>query len=301
MSGDPSAPRFGRAALLGWTNVGKSTLLNRLVGAKLAAVSEAPQTTRSRILGVRSVEGRGQVAFVDTPGLHEPRFAMNRAMVEAARRVLHEVDLIVLVVDAARGLGEGDGKAAAAARRAGGARLAALNKVDRVTPKSRLLPMMRTVVEDWGFSEAVPVSALTGEGCDLLLDRILALLPEGSPQFPEDYLTDQPERSLAGEWIREKLLQHTRQEIPHATAVIVDRWEERPDGIVAIDATIVVDRESQKAIVIGREGALLKRIGTEARADIERLLDARVYLRLWVRARPRWRDDDRALRELGLL
>jgi GTP-binding protein Era len=287
-------------ALAGWTNVGKSTLLNRLVGEKLAAVSPVSQTTRHRILGVLHLEGRGQVVFADTPGLHEPRHRMNRAMVEIARQSLRDVDLVVLVVDASLGPGRGDERAAAQLRRLPVARMAVLNKIDLVPHKEKLLPMMKVVVEEWGLDEAVPVSALTGEGCDLLVETILSRLPEGPPLYPADVLTDQPERLLAAEWIREKILLRTRQEIPHVTAVLVDRWKTREDGLVEIEATILVERESQKGIVIGKHGALLKAIGTEARADIEKLLNARVYLGLHVRARPDWRDDERTLHDLGL-
>ncbi len=297
---DGRATRAGFVAIVGWTNVGKSTLLNRLVGTKLAAVADAPQTTRNRIVGVRTVAGRGQAVFIDTPGFHEPRHKMNRAMVEVARRSLEGVDLCLLVLDAALGLGPGDRTIAERLAPLGERRLAVLNKVDLVSPKSRLLPMLETVVNGWGFPEAIPVSALDGEGCDILLQRTLDLLPEGAPMFPDDYLTDQPERHLVAEWIREKLLRHTREEIPHAAAVKIETWTEREDGLVSIEATILVERDSQKAIVIGKGGALLKRIGTEAREEIERLLDTRVFLRLWVTTQPGWRDDDRILRDLGL-
>jgi GTPase len=292
--------RSGFVTLAGWTNVGKSTLLNRLVGEKLAAVSAVAQTTRRRVTGALQLPGRGQVVFVDTPGFHAPKHRMNRAMVETARRALLEVDLVLLVVDASLGPGAGDARAAAIVRAAGTRALGVLNKIDLVAPKSRLLPMMRTIVDVWGLAEAVPVSAQTGEGCEILVDRAVSLLPEAEPMFPEDYLTGELERDLAAEWIREKVLRHTRQEIPHATAVVVDRWLTRADGLVEIEATILVERESQKAIVIGRGGALLKTIGTEARHDIETLLGSRVYLGLHVRAREDWREDARTLGELGI-
>lgn len=298
MSSSPS--RAGFAALVGWTNVGKSTLLNRIVGEKVAAVAEVPQTTRNRIQGVRNVPGRGQVIFVDSPGLHRPRHRMNRNMVRLAVDSLRAVDLSLLVVDAARGLGDGDEQAAEVVKRAGKPALAVLNKIDLVRSKSRLLPMLETLVGKWGMSEAIPISALTGNGCDELLDRVVAHLPEAEPLFPEETYTDQPERALAAEWVREKLLQKTRQEVPHAVAVEVERWLDREDGVIEIDATILVERESQKAIVIGRGGGLLKQVGVEARADLERLLGTRVFLTLWVKVRPGWRDDERILRQLGL-
>jgi len=285
---------------MGWTNVGKSTLLNRIVGEKVAAVAEVPQTTRNRIQGVRNVPGRGQVIFVDSPGLHRPRHRMNRNMVRLAVESLRSVDLALLVVDAARGLGDGDEQAAEVVKRAGKPALAVLNKIDLVRSKSRLLPMLETLVGKWGMSEAIPVSALTGNGCDELLDRVVAHLPEAEPLFPEETYTDQPERALAAEWVREKLLHKTRQEVPHSVAVEIDRWLDREDGVIEIDATILVERDSQKAIVIGRGGGLLKQVGIEARADLERLLGTRVFLTLWVKVRPGWRDDERILRELGL-
>ncbi|HVQ35717.1 MAG TPA: GTPase Era [Candidatus Bathyarchaeia archaeon] len=292
--------RSGHVAIAGWTNVGKSSLLNRLVGEKIAAVAEVAQTTRHRITGVLTLKERGQIVFVDTPGFHHPRERMNRAMVNAAREALTSVDLALLVIDAARGEGRGDGEAAARVREAGVAALAVLNKIDRVTPKARLLPLMTTAVERWGFLEAIPVSATTGEGCDVLIDRILAHLPESEPLFPEDFLTDQPERLLAAEWVREKILHHTREEIPHATAVRVTRWNERADGLVEIEATILVERDSQKGIVIGRGGSVLKAVGTEARADIEALLERKVFLSLRVEVREGWRNDPGAIEEFGI-
>jgi GTP-binding protein Era len=287
-------------ALVGWTNVGKSTLLNRLVGDRIAAVGDVAQTTRNRITGVLHCGGRGQIAFVDTPGLHRPRHAMNRAMVELATGAIRGADLTLLMTDAARGLGDGDRHVATLLDRAGVERLLVLNKIDRVRPKSRLLPLMRIAVEDWGFAEALPVSARTGEGCDVLVDRLLGRLPDGPLPYPADYLTDQSERSLAAECIREKLLGLTRQELPHATAVLTEGWLEREDGLLEIQATILVDRESQKQIVIGRGGQLLKQVGSEARVELERFLGRRLFLSLWVKVREDWRDDDRTLRQLGL-
>jgi GTP-binding protein Era len=287
-------------ALVGWTNVGKSTLLNRLVGDKIAAVADVAQTTRWSIRGVLHVGGKGQIVFVDTPGLHRPRYAMNRAMVALARRAIHGVDLAVLMTDASRGFGEGDRQAAELLERSGTERVLVLNKIDRVRPKTRLLPLMQTAIETWGFAEALPVSALTGEGCDALVERLLARLPAGAPLFPDDYLTDQTERSIAAERIREKLLGLITEELPHATAVLTDHWHERPDGLVEIHATILVDRESQKQIVIGKGGQVLKRAGSEARRELEEFLGRRVFLRLWVKVREDWRNDQRTLRELGL-
>ena len=303
MSGeDPGAVelRCGFVALVGWTNVGKSTLLNRLVGVKLAAVADVAQTTRRRIQGARTIPGRGQIVFVDTPGLHRPQHGMNRAMVETIRRTLAEVDAAVLVLDATHALGPGDRSAAELVCAACPRRLAALNKIDLLRDKAALLPRIAELAADYRFDDIVPLSALDGNGCERLTERILEALPVGPPLFEEDYLTDQPERVLAAEWIREKLLQETRQELPHATAVLVERWHEREDGLLEIEATILVEREGQKRIVIGREGQLLKRIGTAARLELEQRLGCRVFLSLWVRVREGWRDDEHVLRQLGL-
>lgn len=291
--------KAGFVAICGWTNVGKSTLLNRLVGEKLAAVADAAQTTRHRITGVLHGE-RGQIVFVDTPGFHHPRERMNRAMVDAARETLTSVDLAFLLVDAARGQGAGDAEAASWVRQAKTPAIVVLNKIDAVVPRTALLPMIATVASDWGIQEIVPVSARTGEGCDRLLEVAYAMLPEAEPPFPDDVLTTEPARSLAAERVREKLLRFLRQELPHATAVLVGRWATRADGLVEIEARILVERDSQKGIVIGKGGENLKRVGTEARAEIESLLDAKVFLELRVEVRPDWRNDPRTLRELGI-
>ena len=225
---------------------------------------------------------------------------MNRAMVQTTGRALSEVDLAALVVDAARGFGPGDQQAAERVNKSCKRRLVVLNKIDLVRPKSRLLPLMESLAEPWGFETIVPVSAKSGEGCDRLLDIIFEALPPGPPLFPEDYLTDQPERVLAAEWIREKLMASTRQELPHATAVLVERWNERDDGLLEIEASVLVERASQKKIVIGKEGLLLKRVGSEAREELERFFERRIMLHLWVRVREHWRDDERQLQRLGL-
>jgi GTPase len=292
--------RAGTVALVGWTNVGKSTLLNRFVGQKVAAVAEAAQTTRTSILGVCNVPERGQIVFCDTPGLHAPRSKLNQAMVERARQALDAADAALLLIDASRELGAGDRHAADWFRRSGLPGFAALNKIDRLRTKTPLLPMMHTVVIEWGIPEAFPISALTGEGCVELRDRLLELLPEGPPLFPDDQWTDQTERRLVEEWVRERLVAATRQELPHATAVLVERWDERADGLIEIGVSILVERDSQKAIVIGLGGALLKRIGSEARALIEQMLGRRVFLTLHVRTHKDWRNDEGVLRALGL-
>lgn len=293
--------RSGFVALAGWTNVGKSTLLNRLVGEKVAAVAAAPQTTRTRIVGVRTIPSEGQIVLVDAPGFHEPRERMNRAMVDTARRALDGVDAVLLVVDASRGAGAGDASVARLARETARPLLVALNKIDLLRDKSVLLPMMKSAVEAWGGEEAIPISALTGEGCDALLARLLARLPEGPHLFPEDQFTDLPERALAAEWIREKVMRHTREEVPHATAVLVDRWSESVNGRVRIEARILVERDSQRPILLGKGGQRIKAIGTEARLEIEGLLGVPVTLLLHVEVRKDWRNEARTLRDLGLV
>jgi len=292
--------RAGFAALVGRTNVGKSTLLNTLVQQKIAIVSESPQTTRHRILGVRTMPG-AQIAFLDTPGIHKPQHRMNRMMVSAALDSLRQVDLVLFLVDAAAGIGPGDRHMARILRSESGMPpvILVLNKVDLVR-KPDLLPQIESASLSGAYAEIVPVSAREGDNCDRLLDVIVSCLPEGPPLYPPDTLTDQTERRLVGEIIREKILARTRQELPQETAVVIDRWIEREDGLIEIDAVIYCEKESQKPIIIGRGGSLLKRIGTEARQEIEALLSARVMLRPWVKVREGWREDVAILREMGI-
>ena len=294
--------RSGFASLIGRPNAGKSTLLNLFVGAKLAIVSDKPQTTRNRIVGVRNVAGErpGQVVFVDTPGIHRPLHRMNARMVDLALDTIRDVDVLVLVLDASVGTGSGDRYVLGLVERASIPVVAALNKIDLIA-KQRLLPLIDWYRRQREFAALVPVSARTGDGCERLLSAVLEALPEGEPLYPDDYLTDQPERVLVAEAVREKLLRYTRAELPFSTAVVVDRFEDAgADGIMRVFCSILVERSSQKAIVIGRRGALLKQIGTEARADLERFFAARLYLDLHVRVRAGWREDERILDELGM-
>jgi len=296
----PATPfRSGSVALVGWTNVGKSTLLNGLVGDQIAAVADVAQTTRNRITGVVNVDG-AQIAFLDTPGMHRPRHAMNRRMVELVRNTAESADVVVHLIDAARGLGRGDSEVAELLQTLDLPWIVALNKVDLVQPKSRLLPMLEKVAADWNPAQMVPISAQSGDGVPQLTQTLVKLLPEGPPLYPDDYLTDQTERRLVAERVREKLLHATHQELPHATAVLVERWHEREDGLLEVDATILVDRDSQKPIIIGRDGQVLKRVGSSARAELEEFLGRRLFLRLWVRVRRDWRNDAHTLRDLGL-
>ena len=292
--------RAGFVAIVGRTNVGKSTLLNQLLGEKVAIVSDLPQTTRHRILGVRTLP-HAQIAFLDTPGIHRPRHRMNRLMVSAALQALGQVDVVLFMLDASQGIGPGDRYVARLLREipAGRPVVVVLNKVDRVL-KPGLLPMIEAISRDWSFGEIVPLSALSGENCDRLLEVVVRLLPEGDPLYPPDALTDQPERRLVTELIREKILAATRQELPHETAVMIDAWRAREDGLVEIAATIYCERDSQKAIIVGRGGGLLKKVGTGARLEIERVLGARVMLRLWVKVRRGWRENESILRQLGI-
>jgi GTP-binding protein Era len=292
--------KAGFVALVGRPNAGKSTLLNRFVGQKLAIVSDKPQTTRHRIVGVRSTPS-GQMVFIDTPGIHKPAHRMNRRMVQAATDALRDADVIVLVVDAAERPGTGDRFVLDLVRAAPTKAVLALNKIDCV-PKPTLLPLIDQYARADRFAAIVPVSALTGDGVAALEGEILAALPDGDPLYPDDYLTDQTERGLAAELIREKVLHHTHDELPYSTAVVIDRFEE-PDeerGLTRIYASILVDHDSQKPIVVGKGGSMIKRIGTEARQDLETMLAGRVFLDLHVKVRRDWRDDERILDEIGL-
>ena len=293
--------KAGFVSLVGRPNAGKSTLLNAFVGQKLAIVSDKPQTTRHRIQGVRNSPA-GQIVFIDTPGIHKPAHRMNRRMVDAALDTLREVDVVVLVVDATLPPGTGDRFVLDLLRQARAKAIVALNKVDRVHPKSDLLPLMDQYARWYDFQAIVPTAALSGEGLAALEAEILAALPEGQPLFPEDYLTDQTERTLAAELIREKVLHYTRDELPYSTAVVIDAFEEpaEPGRLTRIFASILVDHESQKPIVVGKGGAMIKRIGTEARRDLEQMLDGRVHLDLHVKVREDWRDNERLLDEMGL-
>jgi GTP-binding protein Era len=298
-SGDNSGMRSGFVALAGRPNAGKSTLLNRLVGEKIAIVSDKPQTTRNRITGVRNApEGLG--VFVDTPGVHRPMHRLNVRMVDAALQALTEVDVICAVVDASEPPGGGDRFVMDIVRKAVAPRVLALNKVDLV-PKERLLPIIERYDRDVGFSDIVPVSALTGDNVDRLEQVLLSHLPEGEPLYPDDYLTDQPERFFVAEIVREQVLQHTHAELPFASAVVVDRFEE-PDekGLMRLYCTILVERESQKPIVVGKAGSMIKAIGTAARRELETFFDTRVFLDLRVKVREDWRENERILDELGL-
>ena len=290
--------KSGFVSLLGRPNAGKSTLLNRIVGHKLAIVSDKPQTTRTRILGVKNYPD-GQIVFVDTPGVHKPTHRMNVRMVDIALESMREVDVLCLVVDAAVRAGPGDRYLLNLLKDVKTPTILALNKVDLIA-KPRLLPMIDQYRREHPFVEIVPVSATDGTNVDALEKLFLQYVPEGEPLYPADYVTDQPERFFIGEIIREQVLQLTHDELPFSTAVIVDRIEAAEDRITNIYCTILVDRASQKPIVVGRAGSMIKQIGTAARAELERYLQARVFLDLHVKVKSEWRDDERLLDEMGL-
>lgn len=289
--------RAGTVSLLGRPNAGKSTLINRIVGHKLAIVSDKPQTTRTRILGVKNYP-EAQVVFVDTPGVHRPTHRLNVRMVDAALDTAREVDVVVVVVDATARPGGGDRFVLEAIRDVRVPVLLALTKVDLID-KPRLLPLMEHFSRLRPFDEIVPVSAVDGTNVDTLEQLVIARLPEGPPMYPPDYVTNQSEHFAVAEIIREQVLLSTHDELPFSTAVLIDRWEPSPT-MTHVYASILVDRESQKPIVVGKGGVMIKRIGTAARLELERYLEQRVFLDLHVKVRAEWRNDERALDELGI-
>jgi GTP-binding protein Era len=291
--------KSGCVSLLGRPNAGKSTLLNRIVGHKLAIVSGKPQTTRTRIVGVKNYS-EGQVVFVDTPGVHKPTHRMNVRMVDAALEAMREVDLITLVVDASVEPGPGDRYLLAQVREVETPAILALNKIDLIA-KPKLLPIIDRYRRAHPFAEFVPISAIDGTNVDVLESLFLKYLPDGEPIYPSDYVTDQPERTFVAEIVREQVLQLTHDELPFSTAVMVDRFEDAGEAdTLNLYCTILVERESQKPIVVGRGGAMIKKIGTGARAELEKFFGRRVYLDLRVKVRSEWRDDERLLDQLGL-
>jgi GTP-binding protein Era len=292
--------KFGFVSFIGRPNAGKSTLLNRLVGTKLAIVSDKPQTTRTRILGVRNYPD-AQVVFLDTPGIHRPLHRMNVRMVDVALETIRDVDVLGLVIDVAEKLGKGDRYVLDLVKDVKIPVFLILNKIDLIK-KTKLLPLLDQFGRDERFAEIVPVSAETGDNVDRLERAIIDRLPEGQAMYPDDYLTDQPERVMAAEIVREKLLQFTHAEIPFSSAVVVDRFEEPPEegGLLKLYCSIVVDRESQKGIVVGKGGDMIKRIGTAAREELERFFSSKVFLDLHVRVAADWREDERVLQDLGV-
>jgi GTP-binding protein Era len=291
--------RSGYVALIGRPNAGKSTLLNRLVGEKIAAVSNKPQTTRWQIQGVIT-KTEGQIVLVDTPGVHQPGYLLNRRMMAAVHDALEGVDLVVLMRDASVSTGNGDRFVLDLVRQSAKPALLVLNKTDKVQDKSQLLPLLEWYGQEYDWRAFVPLSARRGENVDALVAEIIKHLPEGEPVFAEDEFTDQPLRAMVAEIVREKILRTTGEEIPYVTAVVTEKYEQEREDFAHIYCAIFVERASQKKIIIGKGAQRLKEIGTAARRDIERLVGHRVYLELFVRVQENWRNSERALDEIGI-
>jgi GTPase len=288
MTPQPAAFRSGFVSIIGRPNAGKSTLLNALVGGKLAIVSEKPQTTRNSIEGVLNLDG-AQIVFLDTPGIHTSGSLLNRRMMETVGSSLADRDLLLYLDDCTARFTPEDVQALEVIRDLATTSFLLLTKIDRLSDKRLLLPRIEQFKAVREFAEYIPISAVTGEGLDRLREKIVAALPEGPSYFPPDYLTDQPERFLAAELIRERILRETREEVPHAVAVVVDEWKEQPK-LTRISATIYVERDGQKAIVIGAKGASLKKIGTLARQEMETMFSRKIFLELFVKVRKDWRE-----------
>jgi GTP-binding protein Era len=291
--------RSGYVALIGRPNAGKSTLLNRLVGEKIAAVSNKPQTTRFKILGIVN-QPQGQIVLVDTPGVHKPGYELNRRMMSAVHDALLGVDVICLIRDASVSTGNGDRFVLELVKQSDKPSLLLLNKTDRLADKSKLLPLIESYQHEHDWKAIVPISALKGDQIEQLLREMLNNLPEAEPIFSPDEFTDQPMRVLVAETVREKILESTGEEIPYVTAVVTERWEEVRDDFTRIYCAIFVERESQKKIIIGRGAQRLKQIGMRARSEIEKMLGHRCHLELFVKVEEDWRDQQHLLDEMGI-
>lgn len=291
--------RSGYVALVGRPNAGKSTLLNHLVGEKIAAVSNKPQTTRHKIQGIVTLS-EGQIVFVDTPGVHKPGHLLNRRMMAAVQDAILSVDLLVLMRDASVSTGNGDKFVLDLVKQAGKTAILVLNKIDKIRDKAELLPLIEFYAQEYDFTEIVPVSALRGEAIDNLLHQIVKHLPTGEQIFGEDEMTDQSMRAIVAEMVREKILQTTGEEIPYVTAVVTEMFDESDPNVTRIYCAIYVERQSQKGIIIGKGGAKLRQIGTEARIEAEHLLGKKVFLKLFVKVVEDWRNRARNLDEIGI-
>jgi len=289
--------KSGFVSIIGRPNSGKSTLLNRLVGEKVSIVTDKPQTTRRVVRGIVTCP-EGQITFLDTPGIHKPIHRMNESMMKSVREAMADVDLILLIVDASAAFGRGDEFTLELLKPVSTKKFLLLNKIDRIE-KNKLLPLIERYSRLGDFDEVIPISALTGEHVEQMLKEVFKHLNEGPMFYPADQISDQPEKALAAEMIREKLIVLTEEEMPYSTAVVIDRFEEG-DAIHRIFATIFVERESQKAIVIGRSGQKLKEVGTAARRDMESFFGRKIFLELHVKVKRNWRDDEETLRDLGL-
>ena len=288
----------GFAAIVGRPNVGKSTLTNHLIGEKIAIMSDRPQTTRNKIMCIMNTDN-AQIMFLDTPGIHKPHHKLGEYMVRTAESTLKEVDVILFVVDASEKRGAGEEYITELLQKVKTPVILVVNKIDKLQDKDKLFSIIDSYSKTYDFAAIVPVSALEDEEFPGLVAEITKHLPEGPAYFPDDMITDQPERVIAAEMIREKILLLTRDEIPHSIAVEVEEFKERDNDDVYIRATIFVERDSQKGIVIGAKGSLLKKIGQQARADIEGLLGCKVFLDLWVKVKADWRNKDKALKQFG--
>jgi GTP-binding protein Era len=291
--------RSGYVALVGRPNAGKSTLLNRLVGEKIAAVSNKPQTTRFKILGIVN-RPEGQIVLVDTPGVHKPGYELNRRMMSAVHDALLGVDVVCLIRDASAATGNGDRFVLDLVKQSGKPSLLLLNKTDKLADKSNLLPLIELYQKEHDWKAIVPISALKGDQIDQLLREMIENLPEGAPIFSDDEFTDQSMRILAAEIVREKILETTGEEIPYVTAVVTERWEEEREDFTRIYCAIFVERKSQKKIIIGRGAQRLKQIGARARGEIEKMLGHRCHLQLFVKVEEDWRDKQLLLNEMGI-
>jgi GTPase len=296
---EPAKFRCGYVALIGRPNAGKSTLINRLVGEKIAAVSNKPQTTRHRIQGIVT-RGDGQIVFVDTPGVHKPGHLLNRRMMAAVHDAIMSVDLLVLMRDASVSTGNGDRFVLDLVRQSEKSAVLILNKIDKIKEKTQLLPLMEFYSKEYDFAEIIPISALKGDELDILLTEIIKHLPEGEAIFSDDELTDQSMRTIAAELVREKILESTGEEIPYVTAVVTELYDESDAELTRIFCAIYVERPSQKKIIIGKQGSRLRDVGTAARIEIEALAGKRVFLKLFVKVVEDWRNREGLLDELGV-
>lgn len=291
--------KSGFVTLIGRPNVGKSTLMNRLIGQKIAITSKKPQTTRNRIQTVYTDEEKGQIVFLDTPGIHKAKNKLGEYMVNVAKRTLNEVDVVLWLVEPTNYIGAGEQHILEKLRRVKTPVILVINKTDMVK-KEEILSYIDTYRKEYDFAEIVPLSALRGQNTEILVDLIFKYLPYGPMFYDEDTITDQPERQIVAELIREKALHALSEEIPHGIAVTIERMKERENGkIIDIDATIICERDSHKGIIIGKGGNMLKKIGTNARYEIERLLDSKVNLKLWVKVKKDWRDSDFLIKNFG--
>jgi len=296
--GNENGYKSGFISIIGRPNVGKSTFLNRVIGQKIAIMSDKPQTTRNKIQGVLSLPD-AQMIFIDTPGIHKPKHKLGDFMMKVAQNTLKEVDLVLFMVNAEEGFGRGEEFILEKFQTVNTPIFLVINKIDQIHP-DKLLPIIESYKEKYDFKEIVPISALEGNNVERLLEQIKGFLPEGPQYYPADQVTDHPERFIITELIREKALHLTREEIPHSLAVVMDKMERQPNkDIIHVMATVIVERDSQKGIIIGKQGRMLKEIGKRARVDIENLLGSKVFLELWVKVQKDWRNKMSQLRDYG--